>query len=57
MVSQLVGVGACFVWTFATAMILFTAIKFTIGLRVTEEEELKGLDLSEHGAEAYADAR
>jgi Amt family ammonium transporter len=35
-------------------MILFNLIKFTIGLRVSEKEELRGLDISEHGNEAYA---
>ena len=35
-------------------MIIFLGIKFTMGLRVTEEEELRGLDIDEHGNEAYA---
>jgi len=35
-------------------LVLFTVIKKTIGLRVTAEEELKGLDIGEHGMEAYA---
>ena len=52
---QLIGVGACFVWTFAAAMALFALIKYTVGLRVDEETEIGGLDLHEHGAEAYAD--
>ena len=46
-------VGAGFVWAFGTGLILFLAIKYTIGLRVTEEEEMAGLDISEHGNEAY----
>lgn len=52
---QLIGIGACFVWTFAAAMALFALIKYTVGLRVDEETEIAGLDLHEHGAEAYAD--
>ena len=38
-----------------TAGILFLAIKCTIGLRVSEEEELRGLDLDEHGIEGLPD--
>ena len=55
LITQLIGVGVAFVWTFTTAFILFKVIAMTIGLRVTEEEELEGLDLSEHGANAYPD--
>lgn len=51
---QLVGAGACFAWAFGLGLVLFYAIKKTIGLRVTSEEELKGLDIGEHGMEAYA---
>ncbi len=51
---QLLGVGAGFVWAFGVGMVLFLGLKATIGLRVSEEEELKGLDIGEHGAEAYA---
>jgi len=52
---QALGVVAVFAWTIATAFILFGLIKVTMGLRVTEEEEIKGLDLGEHASEAYAD--
>jgi Amt family ammonium transporter len=51
--AQAIGVGAGFLWAFGTGLILFMAIKYTIGLRVTEEEEMAGLDISEHGNEAY----
>lgn len=51
--TQLFAVGVCFVWTFGTAMILFLTLKFTVGLRVSEEEEIEGLDFGEHGANAY----
>jgi Amt family ammonium transporter len=50
---QLLGVGAAFVWAFGLGWILFNIIKVTIGLRVTPDEELKGLDIGEHGVEAY----
>ncbi len=52
---QCIGILACFVWTFATAFILFKVINATIGLRVSEEEELEGLDATEHGGHAYPD--
>ena len=52
--AQLIGVLAAGAFSFPIALILFLALKFTIGLRVSEEEELKGLDLGEHGQEAYA---
>lgn len=51
--TQLLGVGLAFVWAFGAAYVLFRLIDATIGLRVTEQEELEGLDLSEHAAEAY----
>jgi len=51
---QLVGAGACFAWAFGVGLVLFYAIKKTVGLRVTAEEELKGLDIGEHGMEAYS---
>jgi len=51
---QALGAGAAFVWAFGLGLILFYAISKTIGLRVTPEEELKGLDIGEHGMEAYA---
>jgi Amt family ammonium transporter len=52
--TQLLGVGAMFGWAFGTGLILFSLIKKTIGLRVSREEELRGLDIGEHGMEAYA---
>ncbi len=53
--TQLVGIGAAFVWSFGCAFILFKIISLTIGLRVSEEEELLGVDITEHGANAYND--
>jgi Amt family ammonium transporter len=50
---QALGAAAIIVWTCATSGILFLAIKYTVGLRVSPEEELRGLDLGEHGIEAY----
>ncbi len=51
---QAIGVGAGFVWAFGMGLVLFLAIKYTVGLRVTEEEEMAGLDDGEHGMEAYS---
>ena len=50
---QFAGVLACFAWAFGLGLVLFIAIKKTVGLRVTAEGELKGLDVTEHGMEAY----
>ena len=50
---QFVGVLAVLGWTLATAGVLFFVIKNTIGLRVSEAEELAGLDVQEHGIGAY----
>jgi len=52
---QLTGIGACFVWTFTIAFIMFKVISWTIGLRVSPEEEIEGLDHAEHGGIAYPD--
>ena len=52
---QLVGIIAVIAWTAVTMTIVFAVIKATIGLRVSEEEEIVGLDSKEHGlASAYA---
>ena len=51
---QALGGLSVFVWVGVTAFIMFTVIKKTIGLRVTREEELRGLDIEEHGMEAYS---
>ena len=50
---QLVGVASIFAWVFITSLIAWFAIKALIGIRVSEEEEYEGVDLSECGLEAY----
>ena len=50
---QALGVAAIVGWTIVTSGLLFAAIKFTVGLRVSPEEEERGLDIGEHGMEAY----
>ncbi|MEX0936569.1 MAG: ammonium transporter [Pirellulales bacterium] len=53
LVTQAIGVAAGFLWAFPTCLVLFLAIKYTVGLRVSEAEELEGLDILEHGLSAY----
>jgi Amt family ammonium transporter len=53
--TQLTGIIAAFIWAFGAAFILFKLIDMTIGLRVSEEEEMIGVDISEHGGHAYND--
>lgn len=51
--GQFMGAMVIFVWVFVTSLITWGIIKAVIGLRVTEEEEYEGVDLSECGMEAY----
>lgn len=52
---QLLGLGSIIIWTAVTITFAFLLIKVTIGLRVSEEEEIVGLDVKEHGLNsAYA---
>ena len=52
---QLTGIGACFVFAFGAGLIMFKLIDLVIGMRVSKEEEMAGLDYCEHGANAYPD--
>ncbi len=54
-VSQLKGIGAIGLFTFVFAYVLFLVVRAVMGLRVSAEEETGGLDLAEHGNEAYPD--
>ena len=55
LIKQLGGMGVTILWTVVTIFIAFTVIKMTVGLRVTEDEEITGLDTTEHGLpSAYA---
>ncbi|MBN1533253.1 MAG: ammonium transporter [Spirochaetes bacterium] len=51
---QALGVLSVFAWTVVTTGILFLILKRTIGLRVSKSEELRGLDIEEHGMESYS---
>ncbi len=52
---QSVGILTAFVWAFGTSYILFKVMDMMFGIRVSEQEELQGLDLSEHGNTCYPD--
>ena len=54
-INQLIGVGVIGAFSVICAGIIIYAIKTIVGIRVSEEEELKGLDISEHSMDAYAD--
>jgi Amt family ammonium transporter len=51
--GQLIGAATIFVWVFATSLAVWLAIRAIMGIRVSEEEEFEGVDLSECGLEAY----
>jgi Amt family ammonium transporter len=51
--AQLLGVAAYGVFTVASAAAILLTLKATMGLRVSEDEELEGLDFAEHGMHAY----
>ena len=53
LIAQATGVAAAFAWAFPVSLGIFLAIKHTVGLRVSEQEEMEGLDLSEHGMYTY----
>ncbi len=51
---QALGAVSVFAWVGVTTFVMFTIIKKTVGLRVSRKEELRGLDIEEHGMEAYS---
>ncbi|NVD36013.1 ammonium transporter [Marinobacter lutaoensis] len=51
--GQIIGAITIFVWVFVTSLIVWGIIKVVMGLRVSEEDEYEGVDLSECGMEAY----
>ena len=55
-VPQIVSIVAVVVWSLATGFGLFYLLKFTMGIRVSEAEELQGLDISEHGIQTYPES-
>lgn len=53
LIKQIVGVGAVGIYTVVVSAICWFVIKYTMGLRVSAEEEIEGLDIGEHGHHAY----
>jgi len=51
--TQLLGVASIFAWVFGASFLVWFALKKTVGIRVSEEEEYEGVDISECGMEAY----
>lgn len=52
-IGQLVGALTIFIWVFVASLIVWSIIKAIIGIRVSEEEEFEGVDISQCGMEAY----
>lgn len=57
LVVQLAGVGAAATFCTVSAFVILFILKKTVGIRVSEKEEVEGLDIHEHGMDAYADFR
>ena len=51
--AQLMGIGVIFAWVFGASLVVWFILKAVVGIRVTEEEEYEGVDISECGIEAY----
>ena len=51
--SQIVGALVIIAWVFAASFVVWSILKATMGIRVSEEEELSGIDLAECGLQAY----
>lgn len=52
-ITQLIGVAACAVFVLVASAVAWMVLKSTMGIRVSPEEEMEGLDIGEHGNEAY----
>jgi len=55
--TQIIGIAVYAVFCSASAFLIIFTLKKWIGIRVTEREEIEGLDMHEHGMEAYPDFR
>jgi Amt family ammonium transporter len=53
LLGQLLGAATIFFWVFLASLAVWAALKFTVGIRVSPEDEYEGVDLSECGMEAY----
>ncbi len=55
LVGQIVGAITIFAWVFLSSLLVWVALKTVMGIRVSDEEEFQGVDISECGLEAYPD--
>ena len=55
MMAQIISAITVFVWAFGMGAIMFYILKKTIGIRVSDQEQIEGLDIGEHGMSAYPD--
>ena len=53
LITQLIGIGTVGVTVFTVSIVAWAILKYTVGIRVSEAEEIEGLDIGEHGMEAY----
>jgi Amt family ammonium transporter len=53
LIAQLTGIAVIFGWTFGASLVVWLILKAAMGIRVSEEEELEGVDISECGLDAY----
>jgi len=53
LIKQLIGIGTIFGWTFGTSLVVWLVLKAVMGVRVSEEEEMEGVDIAECGLDAY----
>jgi Amt family ammonium transporter len=54
LLNQLIGVAIAWALAIVGTLLILKIVDVTIGLRVTEDDEIQGLDLSQHGEEGYA---
>ncbi|AHK80814.1 hypothetical protein M911_15985 [Ectothiorhodospira haloalkaliphila] len=52
-VAQLVGVLSIFAFVFTASLLVWLILKYTMGIRISEEDEMRGVDIAECGLEAY----
>jgi len=53
LLKQLIGIGTIFGWTFGASLVVWLVLKAVMGVRVSEEEEMEGVDIAECGLDAY----
>jgi Amt family ammonium transporter len=53
LIAQLTGIGVIFAWVFGTSFVVWLVLKAVMGIRVSEEEEMEGVDVAECGLAAY----